>query len=278
MISNKNNYEVIIKAKKGFLSVDLHEIWEYRELLFFLTLRQIKVRYKQTIMGASWAILQPFLTMIVFTIIFGSFAKIPSENIPYPIFSYSGLVLWTYFSNSLSQAGNSLVGNTNLVTKVYFPRIFIPTSSCLAGLLNYAVAMSIIVLMMVYYKFVPNIKIIIVPLVVFTTFILASGISYWLSSICVKYRDIRFILPFFIQLLMFTSPVIYPPNIVSEKYRWLLYLNPMTGLINAHRASLLGYKEVNFTTLGVSIIMSLFIFVTGIIFLKNTEKGFADLI
>lgn len=278
MISNKNNYEVIIKAKKGFLSVDLHEIWEYRELLFFLTLRQIKVRYKQTIMGASWAVLQPFLTMIVFTIIFGNFAKIPSENIPYPIFSYSGLVLWTYFSTSLSQAGNSLVGNTSLVTKVYFPRLFIPTSSCLAGLLNYAVAMSIIVLMMVYYKFVPNIKIIIVPLVVFTTFILASGISYWLSSICVKYRDIRFILPFFIQLLMFTSPVIYPPNIVSEKYRWLLYLNPMTGLINAHRASLLGYKGVNFTTLGVSIIISLFIFVTGIIFLKNTEKGFADII
>lgn len=278
MISNKNNYEVIIKAKKGFLSVDLHEIWEYRELLFFLTLRQIKVRYKQTIMGASWAVLQPFLTMIVFTIIFGNFAKIPSENIPYPIFSYSGLVLWTYFSTSLSQAGNSLVGNSNLVTKVYFPRLFIPTSSCLAGLLNYVVAMSIIVLMMVYYKFVPNIKIIIVPLVVFTTFILASGISYWLSSICVKYRDIRFILPFFTQLLMFTSPVIYPPNIVSEKYRWFLYLNPMTGLINAHRASLLGYKEVNFTTLGVSIIISLFIFVTGIIFLKNTEKGFADII
>lgn len=278
MISNKNNYEVIIKAKKGFLSVDLHEIWEYRELLFFLTLRQIKVRYKQTIMGASWAVLQPFLTMIVFTIIFGNFAKIPSENIPYPIFSYSGLVLWTYFSTSLSQAGNSLVGNTNLVTKVYFPRLFIPTSSCLAGLVNYSVAMSIIVLMMVYYKFVPNIKIIIVPLVVFTTFILASGISYWLSSICVKYRDIKFILPFFTQLLMFTSPVIYPPNIVSEKYRWLLYLNPMTGLINAHRASLLGYKEVNFATLGVSIIISLFIFVTGIIFLKNTEKGFADLI
>lgn len=278
MISNKNNYEVIIKAKKGFLSVDLHEIWEYRELLFFLTLRQIKVRYKQTIMGASWAVLQPFLTMIVFTIIFGNFAKIPSENIPYPIFSYSGLVLWTYFSTSLSQAGNSLVSNTSLVTKVYFPRLFIPTSSCLAGLLNYAVAMSIIVLMMVYYKFVPNIKIIIVPFVVLTTFILASGISYWLSSICVKYRDIKFILPFFIQLLMFTAPVIYPPNIVSEKYRWLLYLNPMTGLINAHRASLLGYKEVNFTTLGFSIIISLFIFVTGIIFLKNTEKGFADLI
>lgn len=278
MISNKNNYEVIIKAKKGFFSVNLHEIWEYRELLFFLALRQIKVRYKQTIMGASWAVLQPFLTMIVFTIIFGNFAKIPSENIPYPIFSYSGLVLWTYFSTSLSQAGNSLVVNTSLVTKVYFPRLFIPTSSCLAGLVDYCVAMSIIVLMMVYYRFVPNIKIIIVPLVVFTTFILASGISYWLSSICVKYRDIKFILPFFTQLLMFTSPVIYPPNIVSEKYRWLLYLNPMTGLINAHRASLLGYKEVNFTTLGVSIIISLFIFVTGIIFLKNTEKGFADLI
>lgn len=278
MISNKNNYKVIIKAKKGFFSFDLHEIWEYKELLFFLALRQIKVRYKQTIMGALWAVLQPFLTMIVFTIIFGNFAKIPSENIPYPIFSYSGLVLWTYFSTSLSQAGNSLVDNSNLVTKVYFPRLFIPTSSCLAGLVDYSVAMCIILLMMVYYKFVPNIKIIIVPLVVFTTFILASGISYWISSICVKYRDIKFILPFFIQLLMFTSPVIYPSNIVSEKYRWLLYLNPMTGLINAHRASLLGYKEVNFTTLSVSIIISFFIFVTGIIFLKNTEKGFADLI
>jgi len=278
MISNKNNYEVIIKAKKGFFSIGLHEIWEYRELLFFLALRQIKVRYKQTIMGALWAVLQPFLTMIVFTIIFGNFAKIPSENIPYPIFSYSGLVLWTYFSTSLSQAGNSLVGNSNLVTKVYFPRLFIPTSSCLAGLVDYGVAMSIILLMMIYYRFVPSIKIIIIPLVVFTTFILASGISYWLSSICVKYRDIKFILPFLIQLLMFTSPVIYPSNIISEKYRWLLYLNPMTGLINAHRAGLLGYKEVNFTTLGVSIIISLFIFFTGIIFLKNTEKGFADLI
>ena len=278
MISNKNNYEVVIKAKKGFFSVNLHEIWEYRELLFFLALRRIKVRYKQTIMGTSWAVLQPFLTMIVFTIIFGKFAKIPSENIPYPIFSYSGLVLWTYFSTSLSQAGNSLVENPILVTKVYFPRIFIPTSSCLAGLVDYGIAMSIIVLMMVYYGFVPNIKIIIVPLVIFTTFILASGISYWLSSLCVKYRDIKFILPFFTQLLMFTAPVIYPSNIVSEKYRWLLYLNPMTGLINAHRASLLGYKEVNFVTLSVSIIISLFIFVTGVIFLKNTEKGFADLI
>ena len=278
MISNKNNYEVIIKARKGFFSVDLHEIWEYRELLFFLALRQIKVRYKQTIMGASWAVLQPFLTMIVFTIIFGNFAKIPSENIPYPIFSYSGLVLWTYFSTSLSQAGNSLVGNTSLVTKVYFPRLFIPTSSCLAGLVDYGVAMIITLLMMAYYRFVPSIKIIIVPLVVFTTFILASGISYWLSSICVKYRDINFILPFFIQLLMFTSAVIYPTNMVSAKYRWLLYLNPMTGLINAHRASLLGFKEINFNTLGISIIMSLFIFITGIIFLKNTEKGFADLI
>ena len=278
MISNKNNYEVIIKAKKGFFSVDLPEIWEYRELLFFLALREIKVRYKQTIMGASWAVLQPFLTMIVFTIIFGNFAKIPSEKIPYPIFSYSGLVLWTYFSTSISQAGNSLVGNSNLVTKVYFPRLFIPTSSCLAGLVDYGVAMIITLLMMIYYKFVPSIKMIIVPLVVFTTFILASGISYWISSLCVKYRDIKFILPFFIQLLMFTAAVIYPTNMVSEKYRWLLYLNPMTGLINAHRASLLGYKEINFDTLGISIIMSLFIFITGIIFLKNTEKGFADLI
>ena len=276
--NNKNEYELIIRPKKGFFSIDIHEMLEYKELLFFLALRQIKIRYKQTIMGASWAVLQPLFTMIVFTLIFGGLAKMPSEGIPYPLFSYSGLLLWIYFANSVSQAGNSLVGNSSFISKIYFPRLFIPTSMCLAGFVDYGIAMSILAVLMVYYKFVPNISILILPLLVFMTFILASGIGYWLSSICVKYRDIQFILPFFIQLLMFTTPVIYPSNIVGEKYQWLLYLNPMTGLIDAHRACLLGHLPVNFTVLGISIAISVLIFVTGIIYLKNTEKYFADLI
>jgi len=278
MSANKNEYELVIKPKKGFFSIDIHEMLEYKELLFFLALRQIKIRYKQTIMGASWAVLQPLFTMIVFTLIFSGLAKMPSEGIPYPLFSYSGLLLWTYFANSLSQSGNSLVSNSPLISKIYFPRLFIPTSACLAGLVDYGIAMSILAVLMVYYKFVPNISIVILPLLVFMTFILASGIGYWLSSICVKYRDIQFILPFFIQLLMFTTPVIYPSNIVGEKYQWLLNLNPMTGLIDAHRACLLGHLPVNFAVLGISIGISLLIFITGIIYLKNTEKYFADLI
>ena len=273
-----NEYELIIKPKKGIFSIDIHEMLEYKELLFFLALRQIQIRYKQTVMGASWAMLQPFFTMIVFTLIFGGLAKMPSEGVPYPLFSYSGLLLWTYFANSVGQSGNSLVSNSSFISKIYFPRLFIPTSTCLAGLVDYGIAMIILVLMMVYYQFMPNISIIILPLVVFVTFILASGMGYWLSSICVKYRDIQFILPFFIQLLMFTTPVIYPPSMVGEQYQWLLTLNPMTGLIDAHRACLLGHQPVDFATLGVSIVLSLVIFVTGIIYLKNTEKYFADLI
>ena len=273
-----NEYELIIKPKKGLLSIDIHEMLEYKELLFFLALRQIQIRYKQTLMGASWAMLQPFFTMIVFTLIFGGLAKMPSEGIPYPLFSYSGLLLWTYFANSVGQSGNSLVANSSFISKIYFPRLFIPTSTCLAGLVDYCIAMIILVFMMVYYQFMPNISIIILPLVVFVTFILASGMGYWLSSICVKYRDIQFILPFFISLLMFTTPVIYPPSMVGEQYQWLLTLNPMTGLIDAHRACLLGHQSVDFATLGVSIVISSVIFVTGIIYLKNTEKYFADLI
>lgn len=278
MMDNKNDYELIIRPQVGLISIDFQELLHYKELLFFLTWREIKVRYKQTIMGASWALMQPFFTMIAFTLIFGGLAKMPSEGIPYPIFSYSGLLLWIYFSNSVSSSGNSLVGNSNLISKIYFPRLFIPTSSCLSGLVDYAIAFIILVFMMVYYNFLPNVSIIILPLIVFTTFILAAGIGYWLSSVSVKYRDVKFILPFFIQLFMFATPVIYPSNIVGEKYQWLLYLNPMTGLINAHRAALLGYQPVDFVAFGISIIISVLIFMTGIIYLKNTEKYFADLI
>lgn len=278
MTEHASNYEIIIRPKYGFLDLNWQEIKEYRELLFFLALREIKIRYKQTIMGASWALLQPLFTMIVFTLIFGGLAQMPSEGIPYPIFSYSGLLIWTYFSNALTQSSNSLVSNGNLLSKVYMPRIFIPTAPCLAGIVDYVIAMSILAVMMVYYSFVPNITILLLPFIVLLTFLLASGLGYWLSSICVKYRDVKFILPFFIQMLMFVSPVIYPTDIVGKKLQWLLYLNPLTGIIDAHRACILGYTQLDFIALFISSALTLVIFCSGILYLKHTEKDFADLI
>jgi len=278
MTEHATDYELVIRPKYGLLDVNWQELKEYRELLFFLALREIKIRYKQTIIGASWALLQPFFTMIVFTLIFSRLAQMPSDGVPYPIFSYSGLLLWIYFSNALSLSSNSLVDNAPLLSKVYMPRIFIPTAPCLSGLVDYGIAMSILAVMMVYYHFMPGITILLLPLIVFMTFLLASGIGYWLSSICVKYRDVKFALPFFIQLLLFVSPVIYPTNIVGENMRWLLYLNPMTGLIGAHRACLLGHIPVDFVGLGISAVLTIVIFVSGIFYLKSTEKYFADLV
>ncbi|MDD2340091.1 MAG: ABC transporter permease [Methanosarcina sp.] len=278
MTEHATDYELVIRPKYGFLDINWQELQEYRELLFFLALREIKIRYKQTIMGASWALLQPFFTMIVFTLIFGRLAQMPSEGIPYPVFSYSGLLIWTYFSNALSQSSNSLVTNASLLSKVYMPRIFIPTAPCLSGILDYGIALSILAVMMLYYKFVPNITIILLPAIMLMTFLLASGIGYWLSSICVKYRDVIFVLPFFIQLIMFVSPVIYPANIVGEDLQWLLYLNPLTGIINAHRACILGHAPVDFVGLAISAILTILIFVSGILYLKHTEKYFADLV
>jgi len=229
-------------------------------------------------MGASWALLQPFFTMIVFTLIFGRLAKMPSEGIPYPIFSYSGLLIWTYFSNALTQSSNSLVANANLLSKVYMPRIFIPTAPCLAGIVDYGIATIILALMMVYYEVVPNIAILLLPVIVLMTCLLAAGMGYWLSSICVKYRDVKYILPFFVQLMMFVSPVIYPADIVGKNMQWLLYLNPLTGIINAHRACILGHASMDFVGLEISAVLTIVIFVSGILYLKHTEKFFADLV
>jgi len=278
MTGNATDYELIIRPKYGLLDINWQELKEYRELLFFLALREIQIRYKQTIMGASWAVLQPLFTMVVFTLIFGKLAQMPSDGIPYPLFSYSGLLLWTYFSNALSSSGNSLVNNGSFLSKVYMPRIFIPTAPCLAGLVDYFISMSILVLMMIYYRFMPGIEILLLPIIVLITFLLASGIGYWLSSICVKYRDVKFVLPFLIQMLLFLSPVIYPVSIVGENTQWLLYLNPMTGLISAHRACLLGHSSVDFVGLSISLLLTVVIFVSGVFYLKHTEKYFADLI
>lgn len=278
MSSVQQNYDLVIKPKYGLLNLNWQEIVEYRELLFLLALREIKIRYKQTIMGIGWAVLQPLFTMVIFTLIFSGFANMPSDGIPYPIFSYSGLLLWIYFSNALTLSSNSFVGNAALISKVYIPRIFLPIAPCLAGILDYIIAFSILIILMIYYVFIPNIMVIFLPLVIFITMLLAVGLGFWLSSLCVKYRDIKFVLPFFIQLLMFISPVIYPSNMIGGSLKWIIDINPLTGLINAHRACLLGHFPIDWYGFILSSIITVIIFISGLIFLKRTEKEFADLV
>jgi lipopolysaccharide transport system permease protein len=277
-IFNSTFPETVIEPEKGWGPLDLREIWNYRELLYFLTKRDIQVRYKQTVLGGLWAIIQPFFTMVVFTIFFGRLAKIPSDGIPYPIFVYAGLLPWTYFSNAVSSSGNSLVENANLITKVYFPRLIIPASASLAGLLDFFIALFFLGAMMIYYHFVPGFGILLFPFLIGVTFLCAVGVGLWLAALNVEYRDIRYVIPFLLQLWMFVSPVIYPVSIVSEKYRWLLALNPMGGLIKAYRASLLAHMPIDWFLLGVSTCIILMLFISGLYYFRRMEKTFADVI
>lgn len=268
----------IIEPRAGWIPIDLKEIWKYRELLYFLTKREIQVRYKQTVLGGLWAIIQPVFTMVVFTLFFGRLAKMPSDGIPYPIFVYAGLLPWTYFANALAASGNSLVGSANLISKVYFPRIIIPSSSALSGLLDFFIAMLVLLVMMVYYKFVPGIGILLFPLLVVLTFLCTTGVGLWLSALNVQYRDIRYVIPFLVQLWMFVSPVIYPVSMVPRKFQWVLALNPMGGVITAYRASLLKHQTIDWFLLGISIAIILLVFVSGLYYFKRMEKTFADVV
>ena len=268
----------IIEPKKGWISNDFKEIWKYRELLYFLTKRDIKVRYKQTVLGGLWAIIQPLFSMLVFTLFFGKLAKVPSDGIPYPIFVYAGLLPWTYFANALSASGNSLVGSQNLITKVYFPRLIIPASASLAGLLDFFIAMIVLGVLMIYYQSLPGMAILLFPVLVGLTFMCAVGVGLWLSALNVEYRDIRYAIPFLIQIWMFVSPVIYPVSMLSGKYQWLLALNPMGGVITAFRASLLGYQPIDWFLLCISAAIILFLFLSGIYYFRRMEKTFADVV
>jgi lipopolysaccharide transport system permease protein len=268
----------VIEPKKGWVPVNLKELWNYRELLYFLAKRDIKVRYKQTILGGLWAIIQPFFTMVIFTLFFGRMAKMPSDGIPYPIFVYAGLLPWTYFANALSESSNSLVGNANLITKVYFPRIIVPAGASLAGLLDFFVAMSVLGVLMIYYQFMPNLNILLFPLLIGLNFLCALSVGLWLSALNVEYRDIRYVIPFLIQLWMFVSPVIYPVSLIPEKYQWLLALNPMGGVIDAFRSSLLGHRPIDWTLLFISAFIILFLLLSGLFYFRRMEKGFADVI
>ena len=268
----------IIEPKKGWVPIDLREIWDYRELLYFLTKRDIKVRYKQTILGGLWAVIQPAFTMIVFTLFFGRLAKVPSDGLPYPIFVYAGLLPWTYFANAVSASGNSLVGSANLITKVYFPRLMVPASAALAGLLDFFIALFVLAALMVYYQFLPGAGILLFPFLIVLTFLCAVGVGLWLSALNVQYRDIRYAIPFLIQIWMFLSPVIYPVSLVNDRYQWLLALNPMGGVIHAYRASLLGHQPIEWSLLALSTVIILALFFGGLYYFRRMERVFADVV
>ncbi len=268
----------IIRPKKMFSWHDLRELWVYKELLYFFTWRDLKVRYKQTAIGAGWAIFQPLMTMFVFTIFFGNLAKMPSDNVPYPIFVYTGLLFWQFFSSALSDTSTCLVTNQPIITKVYFPRLILPISSVLTKLVDFAIASLVLGLLMIYYGYMPNITgILIVPLLLIITFMASVGLGLFLASINVKYRDVRYALPFFIQILMFLTPVIYPASIAGQ-YSWILAINPMTGVIQNARAAILGTAVVNWTLITISFMATLTLLAFGIVVFKKTERYFADII
>jgi len=254
------------------------ELWQYRELFLFMVWRDIKVRYKQSALGAAWAILQPFLTMVVFTFLFGKMADIPSDGIPKPVFYYSALLPWLYFSGAINKSGQSLVANSNLLTKVYFPRVTIPASSVMGGLVDFAIASVILAGMMVYYQFVPTLELLLWPLLVVLLVALAFGVGMIFAAVNVRYRDVQYALPFCVQLLMFLSPVIYPANIISEDWQFLFALNPLTGIIEAFRASLVPSTTVDWKLLGIAAGMTVLILAVSTVYFKRTERSFADII
>jgi lipopolysaccharide transport system permease protein len=268
----------IIKPKKLFSFVDLKEVWDYRELLYFFTWRDLKVRYKQTAIGALWAIFQPFITMVVFTVFFGQLLNVPSDGVPYPIFVYTGLLFWHFFSSALSDTSNVLITNQAIITKIYFPRLILPLSSVATKFIDFAIASVILIGMMFYYGYTPNlIGILIIPLLLLITFMASVGLGLFLASVNVKYRDVRYVLPFFIQILMFVTPVIYPAGVLG-KYSWLLAFNPMMGVIQSARAALLGTTVINWTLIGTSFFATVVIMIIGVYTFKKTERYFADII
>jgi lipopolysaccharide transport system permease protein len=268
---------VVIQPTKRWSLLSFKDIWAYRELLFFLTWRDVKVRYKQTALGAAWAILQPLFMMIIFTIFFGRLAAVDSAGIPYPVFALAGLVPWTFFSNAITASGNSLVGSANLITKVYFPRLIVPAAAMLAGLVDFVLAFVLLILLMFYYQIVPTIQLLFLPVLVLLTALFSLGVGTWFSALNVKYRDVRFALPFLIQLWLFVSSVILPSSAIPAKWRWLLMLNPMSGIIEGYRSALFGLP-FDWPALGIASGLTILTLLYAIYAFGRVERSFADII
>ena len=269
---------IVIEPRRGFFDLDLKSIWEYRDLLYFLVLRDLQVRYKQTAIGVAWVILQPLLTMVVFTLIFGKFAKIPSDGLPYPIFAYSALLPWHLFSSSLSRGGGSVVGNSSLISKIYFPRLILPISGVLSPIVDFAIAFVILIGMMIWFGSIPSWGVLTLPLFILLAMLTALAVGLWLSALNVRYRDVGHAIPFLIQLWMFASPVVYPVNMIPEKWRLFYSLNPMAGVIEGFRWALLGKASPDFSVIAISALMVLTLLALGLLYFRNTERTFADVV
>ena len=267
-----------IRPSRGWVSLKLEELWEYHELLYFLAWRDIKIRYKQTILGAAWAIIQPFFTMVVFSLFFGRLARLPSDGVPYPIFAYAALVPWTFFANGLSQSSNSLLGSAHLIRKVYFSRLVIPISSVVSGTLDFILAFIVLLGMVLFYGISPTSNIIYLPSLFLLGFITALGVGLWLSAMSVEFRDVRYITPFLIQAWMFATPIAYPSSLLSEPWRTIYGLNPMVGVVEGFRWALLGTNTAPGPIIVVSSLAAIAILISGAYYFRRMERSFADIV
>jgi lipopolysaccharide transport system permease protein len=268
----------IIRPPQGWWDLGWRELWAYRELLYFFVWRDIKVRYKQTIIGAGWAIIQPFFTMIVFSLFFGKLAKIPSEGLPYPVFYYSALLPWTYFAGALQNATNTMVEHQRVITKVYFPRVILPLSATLSGLVDFGIAFTILIGLMIYYGLLPTVAVLLLPLFLLLAVVTALGAGLWFSALNAIYRDVRYAVPFLIQFWMFASPVAYPSSLVPERWRWLYGLNPMAGVIEGFRWALTGQGQPPGPLLLASAAAVLILLVGGLVYFQKMEGTIADVV
>jgi homopolymeric O-antigen transport system permease protein len=267
-----------IKPSSGWVSLRLRDLWEYRELLYFLVWRDIKLRYKQTALGATWAIIQPFLTMVVFSLFFGKLGKMSSDGIPYPIFSFAALVPWTFFANGLNQASNSLVGSSNLIKKVYFPRLAVPIATVLSSVVDFALSFVVLLGMMIYYHIVPTVNVVWLPLFLLLTLITSLGVSLWLSALNVEFRDVRYVVPFIVQFWLFATPIAYSSKLLPEPWRTLYGINPMVGVVEGFRWALLGTNTRPGPMIAVSSLVALLLLIGGAYYFRRMERTFADLV
>jgi lipopolysaccharide transport system permease protein len=268
----------VIRPSKGWISLSLRDLWEYRELLYFLTWRDVKVRYKQTVLGAAWAIIQPVFTMVVFSLFFGKLARMPSDDIPYPIFSYAALVPWTFFANGLSQSSSSLVGSANLIKKVYFPRLVVPISAVISGGVDFALAFVVLLGMMLFYGIVPTAAVVWLPILLLLALVTALGVGLWLTAMNVQFRDVRYTVPFLIQAWMFATPIAYPSSLLDEPWRTLYGINPMAGVIEGFRWALLGTDTAPGPIILVSALVAAGLLISGAFYFRRMEKTFADVV
>ncbi len=269
---------VLIEPSRGLFRLDLKALWEYRQLLYFLVWRDVKVRYKQTVLGATWAILQPVMTMTIFTVIFSYFARIPSDGLPYPVFAYAALLPWNYFAQAMGRAGGSLVGNAGLISKVYFPRLMIPLASTVTPAFDFAVSFIPLLGLMFWFGITPTRGVLVLPFFLLLAMLTALSIGLWLSPIHARYHDVGYVIPFLTQFWMYASPVVYPVSLVPERWRWLYGFNPMAGVIEGFRWALVGTASPDFRVMSISASIVLVLFLGGIVFFKRMERTFADII